>query len=158
MSDNILHILYACITYPPFAVWADWKVTPDFMTSPSYVDKPVTLLRTAALRKMERHLLSENSIVTKPISTQITQTHIHIHTTMIDTDKHSIISSLCGFWSSMLWIETDRICSFVSRHKKMILAIEDRINQFRCSVHRDTRGPLVWYNAAALQRTCASVH
>lgn len=109
--------VHAFITNPASTVWVNQKVPPDFMTPPSHLDKPVTLRHGAALRTMERHLVSEHSIVRKPISTQITQTHIHIHTAMIDTDKHSIISSLCGFWSSTLWIETDRICSFVSRHK-----------------------------------------
>lgn len=40
-----------------------------------------------------------------------THAHIRIHTTMIDTDMYSIIPSLCGLWSRLLWLETDRICS-----------------------------------------------
>lgn len=73
-----------------------------------------------------------------------------IHTPAIDTDKHSIVSSLRRLCSPVPWIETDRISSFVSGRK---YDISYRRSEFNGSVHSDAPGPLVWLNSAASQRT-----
>lgn len=65
-------------------------------------------------------------------------------------DKDSIISSSRGFWSPVLWIETDRISSFVSGHK---YDISYRRSEFSHGLHRDAPGPPVCHNATASQRT-----
>lgn len=70
----------------------------------------------------------------------------------IDTDKHSIVSSLRGLWSPVPWIETDGICSFVSRRKH---DISYQWSEFNGSVRSDAPGPPVRLNSAASQRTHA---
>lgn len=37
---------------------------------------------------------------------------------------YSIIPSLCGFWSSLLWLETDKIFSFASQYKIWYLLLK----------------------------------
>lgn len=83
-------------------------------------------------------------------STLMKANNTYIHTPAIDRDKDPIISSSCGFWRPVLWIETDRISSFVSGHK---YDISYRRSEFSRGLHRDAPGPPVCHNATASQRT-----